>query len=405
MRIIADLHTHSRYARAVSKQMNLEMLALWGEKKGVTLIAAPDCTHPAWLGEMKEKLSEDSSGFLKLKDSDSPIRFVLSTEIACIFSRGGKVRRIHMMIIVPSFAVAEKINTQLALRGNLRTDGRPMIGMDVKDLVHIALAASPDCIVFPAHVWTPWFGMYGSKSGFNSMEECFEELFPYIPSVETGLSSDPAMNWRMKELDTKTILSFSDAHSAPNLGREATVFELSEPTITNLAKALRIPFPTTKDRDRIEMTLEFFPEEGMYHWDGHRAHNIRWSPEETRKHNSICPVCKRAVTVGVMNRVEQIADRDTHYRDPKRPSFTHLVPLAEIISQAIHVGKQSKAVSAEYNAILQATGSEFTALLETPVQELWAISTERIAKSIGRMRNGEVKITPGYDGVYGSVEL
>lgn len=405
MRIITDLELHSRFARAVSKDMNLTNLEAWGEKKGIEIIGTGDFTHPEWFRELKKELEELGNGLFKRKGSNSTIRFLLSSEISCIFSRGGAVRRIHILVYAPSFAVVEKINANLGWIGNLKADGRPMLGLDAKELVKIALDASPDCMIIPAHVWTPWFGMYGSKSGFDSIKDCFEEYLEYIPAIETGLSSDPPMNWRLSELDDKSIVSFSDAHSPPNIGREATIFELEGPSYANIAKALRIPFPTDTDANRIAMTVEFFPEEGMYHWDGHREHDIRWSPEETKQHEGICPQCKKPVTVGVMNRVDALADRPAGFEEKRRPPFKRMVPLSEIIGDALGVGKLTKTVETEYNSIIKTFGAEFTVLIETPIEEIQRSTQPKIAEGIQRVRNGKLTIVPGYDGVYGTVKV
>ncbi len=405
MRIIADLHTHSRFARAVSKEIVVPTLETWGAKKGVTLIGTGDFTHPVWFQELQEELTEDGSGFLQRRESTTDVRFVFSSEIACIFSRGGAVRRVHLVVLAPSFAAVEKINAKLGWVGNLKADGRPMLGLDHKELVKIVLDASPDCLIIPAHVWTPWFGMYGSKSGFDSFAASFEEVADLIPAVETGLSSDPPMNWRMSELDSKSIVSFSDAHSLPNLGREATILALAEPTFTALGKALRNPLPQPADPNRIVMTVEFFPEEGIYHWDGHRACNIRWSPEQTKKTGGVCPVCGKKVTVGVMYRVDQLANRPQTYRPEYRPAFRRLVQLDKIIGDSLGVGRATKTVQREYDAIIAQTGTEFAALLDTPLHDLQAMTLPRIAEGIERVRNEQLEITPGYDGVYGTVKV
>lgn len=405
MRIITDLELHSRFARAVSKDMNLENLERWGEKKGIDIIGTGDFTHPEWFRELRENLVETHEGLFQRKGSNSKIRFLLSSEISCIFSRGGATRRIHILVYAPDLATVEKINAQLGWIGNLKADGRPMLGLDVKELTKICLEASSDCLVIPAHVWTPWFGMYGSKSGFNSIQDCFEDLLSYIPAVETGLSSDPTMNWRLSELDGKSIVSFSDAHSPPNIGREATLFELTELSYRNIASALRIPFPQKTDPNRITMTVEFFPEEGMYHWDGHRTCDIRWSPEQTRQAKGICPVCGKTVTVGVMNRVDALADRPATFRDDRRPPFRRLVPLAEIIGEALGVGKLTKTVMAEYDRLTNEAGSEFAVLLNLPTQDLQTMTTPRIVEAIERVRNEQLTIIPGFDGIYGTVRV
>lgn len=405
MRIIADLHTHSRFARAVSKEIDVPALEAWGTRKGIELIGTGDFTHPSWFAELKKGLEEDGNGFLAQKGSASAVRFVFSSEIACIFSRGGGVRRIHVLVLLPSFSAVEKLNARLGWIGNLRADGRPMLGLDIKELVKIAKDASPDALIIPAHVWTPWFGMYGSKSGFNSFADCFEEVADVVPAVETGLSSDPQMNWRMEELDAKSIVSFSDAHSLPNLGREATVFNLEAPTFGNIAAALTAPLPTEEDKNRITMTIEFFPEEGIYHWDGHRACNIRWSPEETKKAGGICPVCKKKVTVGVMNRVEELADRPADFQDARRPPFRRLVQLDKIIADASGVGRLTKSVEKEYNSLVANAGTETRVLLDLTHDELLGMTTPKIADGIRRVREGRLEIVPGYDGIYGTINV
>ena len=405
MRLIADLHIHSRFARAVSKDMNLPTLEAWGEKKGIGLIGTGDCTHPEWLRELKAELEEDGSGFLKRKGSSSRMRFLLSVEISCIYSKGGATRRIHLIVCPPNFKTAETINARLSQIGNLKADGRPILGADVQEIVQIALDASPECLIIPAHAWTPWFSLYGSRSGFDSIEECFGTLTEHIQGIETGLSSDPAMNWRLPELDTKTIVSFSDAHSPRNIGREATIFELDTPSFSSLRNAMHIPFPTAHEVDRIAMTVEFFPEEGKYHWDGHRLCKIRWAPEETKKHKGLCSICGKPVTVGVMNRVDELAKRPVDFTDDRRPSFKHMVPLAEIIGDALGVGKLTKTVAKEYDALVGNAGSEFSVLLETPAGDLERMTTPKIAEGIRRVREGQITIHPGYDGEYGTVKI
>lgn len=405
MRLIADLHIHSRFARAVSKDMSIPTLETWGEKKGIELIGTGDCTHPEWFRELRAELEEDGSGFLKRKGSASRIRFLLSVEISCIFSRGGATRRIHLVICLPDFKSAGAMNARLGWTGNLKADGRPILGMDVQEVVKIALEASPECLIIPAHAWTPWFSLYGSRSGFDSIEECFGELTQHIQGIETGLSSDPAMNWRLPELDGKTIVSFSDAHSPRNIGREATIFELEEASFTKLRSAMRFPFPTEQDLNRIVSTVEFFPEEGKYHWDGHRLCKVRWAPQETQNHHGQCTVCGKPVTVGVMGRVEKLAKRPAEYADSRRPPFKRMVPLAEIIGGALGVGKLTKSVTKEYDALLKNAGTEFAVLMDIPKNELDGVTTQKIADGIRRVREGRLSIAPGYDGEYGTVKV
>lgn len=403
-RYIADLEIHSRFARAVSKDMNLKTLEYWGTTKGIDMIGTGDFTHPAWFKELKAGLEEDGTGLLKKKGSPAKVRFMLSAEVSCIFGRNG-TRRIHVLLYAPSLDAVEKINAKLTLRGKLASDGRPIIGIDVKELAKLVLDAAPDALIIPAHVWTPWFGMYGSNSGFDSITECFEELADKIPAVETGLSSDPQMNWRLSELDTRSIVSFSDAHSPKNIGREATILELKAMTFANYAKALRVPFPTAKDPNRIAMTVEFFPEEGMYHWDGHRAHSVRLSPSETKKRKGLCPNCGSKVTVGVMHRVDDLADRPETYTDPNRPPYKKLVPLMEIIGEALDVGKLTKTVETAYNAITKTVGPEFSILLDADLKKVAEVADPRVTEALRRVREGQLKIEPGYDGVYGTVHI
>ncbi len=401
MLTITDLEVHSRFARAVSKEMNIANLESWGVKKGIEIIGTGDFTHPTWFEELKKEFEPAEPGLYKRKESTSSIRFLLSAEISCIYSKGGKGRRVHILVYAPSFAVVEKINAQLGWIGNLKSDGRPIIGLDAKELLKIVMGADPNCMVIPAHVWTPWFGLLGSMSGFDSLRECFDELAQHVPAVETGLSSDPPMNWRIAELDTKSIVSFSDAHSAPNIGREATVFELKERSYQAIADAIR----QKSDENKISYTVEFYPEEGMYHWDGHRNCKTRWSPAETKKYKGICPICGKKVTVGVMNRVASLAARPEGFNPGNRPGYKSLVPLSEIIGEAIGVGKLSKSVAAEYDKLVIAGKSEFNILLNIPENELKTITTPMITEGIKRVREGKLQITPGYDGTYGIIKV
>ncbi len=403
-RIIADLEIHSRFARAVSKDMNLATLEQWGTLKGIELIGTGDFTHPTWFSELKDELEEDGSGFLKRKGSASTIRFMLSAEISCIFGRNG-TRRIHTLVYAPNLATAAKVNARLSTVGKLKSDGRPIIGIDIKELLKIVLDVSPECVMVPAHVWTPWFGMYGSNSGFDSLKECFEELADMIPAVETGLSSDPSMNWRLSELDSKAIVSYSDAHSPRNIGRESTIFELAKLTYTNYVKALHNPSPKKNDLDRIIMTTEFFPEEGMYHWDGHRAHDLRMSPAETRKVKGVCPKCGGKLTVGVAHRVDKLADRAESYAPKGRPPFIRLIQLSKIIGEALDLGHLTKTVEIEYRAIISNFGSEFNVLLNVPLEELAKHVSPITVEGIKRVREGTLHIEPGYDGTYGIVKI
>jgi uncharacterized protein (TIGR00375 family) len=401
MRCIADLHLHSKYSRAVSQEMNCEHIASWADRKGIAIVGTGDFTHPEWFREIQAKLTEHEEGLFSLRDGKSKAYFLLATELSCIYSQGGKGRRIHVVVLAPTLKAVEAINAQLGWQGNLKSDGRPILGMSAVELTKIVLDASPDCLVIPAHVWTPWFSLFGSMSGFDSLEECFGTLSKHIVAIETGLSSDPPMNWRLSQLDGKQIVSFSDAHSGANLGREATVFEVETLSYQSMAKALRMP----DEKNRIESTIEFFPEEGKYHWDGHRACGIRWSPAETKTHKGVCPTCGKRVTVGVANRVEELADRPEGYEPPSRPPYTRLVPLAEIIGEALGVGKLTKSVLREYDQLLNTFGSEFSVLLDASLDEIRNAANPRIADGIARVRGGTLHILPGYDGEFGTVRV
>jgi uncharacterized protein (TIGR00375 family) len=407
MRFIADLHIHSRHSRATSKDMSLESLWKWAQLKGIAVIGTGDFTHPKWFQEMKEKLEAIDNNIFKLKhkyqSNDIPIScraevyFMLTAEISCIYSKNGKVRKIHSLIFVPDLATAARMNAVLSKIGNLSSDGRPILGLDAKELLKIVLDISDDSLLIPAHAWTPHFSVFGANSGFDSLEECFEELTPHIFAIETGLSSDPLMNWRLSSLDRITLISNSDAHSPAKIGREANIFdtEISYKAMMNAIKT----------RDGFEETIEFFPEEGKYHYDGHRTCGISLSPKETVKHNYLCPVCGKRVTVGVMHRVEKLADRENGFRPSGAPPFYSLVPLPEIIAEAIKVGVNSKAVNNEYLHIIEKLGNEFKILMDIPLNDIERASSPIIREAISRMRSGNVHISPGFDGEYGKIKI
>ena len=338
----------------------------------------------------------------KLKNSEANSYFMLTTEISCIYSKNGKTRRIHLVVIAPDIKIVEKINVQLGWIGNLKSDGRPILGLDAKELTKIVLEASSDCMVIPAHIWTPWFSLFGSESGFDNIEECFEELTPNIYAIETGLSSDPPMNWRLSQLDRLSIVSFSDAHSPANLGREATVLELEKLNYQNIIKALK---KQGGEKNKISYTIEFFPEEGKYHWDGHRNCEIRFSPSETKKHKGICPECKKPLIIGVMNRVDKLADRPENFNPENRPPYKSLVPLKEIIGESLNLGVNTKGVLAEYDNIIKSGENEFNVLINLPIEKIEKITLPKIAEGIKRVREGKLNIAPGYDGVYGTVKV
>ncbi|MCL5010754.1 MAG: endonuclease Q family protein [Patescibacteria group bacterium] len=399
MKFVADFHIHSKYSRATSPDLNLENLDKAAKTKGIDVLATGDFTHPLWLREIKEKLAPVEPGLFRLKQGGVGARFILSSEISCIYSKNNKTRKIHVLILAPDIATVEKINAHLGWIGNLKSDGRPILGLDAKELAKIALNANPDCLVVPCHIWTPWFSLFGSKSGFDSIEECFEEFSPYIYAVETGLSSDPAMNWRLSALDKLSIISCSDAHSAAKLGREACVFdaEMNYPAIMQALKQ--------KDQTKFLSTIEFFPEEGKYHFDGHRDCKISFSPKETKKHNGICPVCAKPLTLGVLYRVEELADRPEGFVPANAIPFKNLIPLAEIIGEAMNVGPASKAVEKEYKLLIGKFGSEFNILLDVPETELQSAALPEIAEAISLMRQGKVNIEPGFDGVFGKISI
>lgn len=397
MQFIADFHIHSKYSRATSKNMDLENLDKWAEIKGIKVLGTGDFTHPEWLKNLKEQLCPAEPGLFKLKNSDT--RFILTSEISCIYSKQGKVRKIHILIFAPDFETVEKINTHLSWIGNLKADGRPILGLDAQELAKIVLDASQNCLIVPAHAWTPWFAIFGSKSGFDSIEECFGDYSKYIYAIETGLSSDPPMNWRLSALDNVTLISNSDAHSPQKLGREANVFdtEFSYPAIIEAIKS--------KNPQKFLYTIEFFPQEGKYHYDGHRACEIRLSPKESKKYNNICPNCGKPLTVGVLNRVEELADRKEGFKPKEVTPFKSLVPLVEIIAEIIGQTVGTKRVNEEYQNLIKKFGNEFEILLNTSYQDLQTSTLPELAEGIKRVREVKVNIEPGYDGVFGKIRI
>lgn len=395
MQFIADFHIHSKYSRATSKDMDVKNIAKWAKLKGIQLMGTGDFTHHLWLEELKSNLEPQNNGLFIYNG----INFMLTSELSSIYSKKGKTYRVHIMIFAPSFKVVDKINQTLSAIGNLASDGRPILGLDVKELTRIVMDISDDCFIVPAHVWTPWFSVFGSASGFNKIEYCFEEQTKNIHCLETGLSSDPAMNWRWSALDKFSLISNSDSHSPSKIGREANVFDCKI-DYYDIIDAL-----TKKDKKRFLYTIEFFPEEGKYHFDGHRNCNIRLSPKESKQNNNICPKCKRPLTIGVMNRVEQLSDREEGFIPKDAIPFKNLIPLDEIIADAKGVGKSSQAVEKEYHAILSRFGTEFNILLDVDDEQLKKSISPRIAEGIIRVRKGNVKIYPGYDGEYGKIQI
>jgi uncharacterized protein (TIGR00375 family) len=388
--------------------MSLESLWKWAQLKGIAVIGTGDFTHPEWFQELKEKLESIGNNIFKLKENyqsnyipllcRGEVYFLLSTEISCIYNKKGRVRKIHCLVFVPDFVTAARINAVLSRVGNLSSDGRPILGLDAKELLRIVLDLSDAAMLVPAHAWTPHFSVFGESSGFDSLGECFDELTPYIYAIETGLSSDPAMNWRLSSLDKITLISNSDAHSPEKLGREANIFDNKEISYKNIMDAIKI-------KDGFLGTIEFFPEEGKYHYDGHRACGISLSPNETIKHNYLCPVCGKRVTVGVMHRVEKLADRKIGFRPSGALPFYSLIPLPEIISETLKVGVNSKAVRNKYLYLLEKLGNEFKILMDIPLDDIERSGTPLIREAIARMRLGKVHIAPGFDGEYGKIRI
>ncbi len=399
MRIIADLHIHSRYSRACSQDMEVTTLARWARIKGVNLLGTGDFTHPLYLAELKAKLEMSDGGLLRVKGDREGPYFIPTVEVNNIYHQAGRLRKIHTLIVAPNLEIVEKINHRLRSRGNLSADGRPTFTFPAKDLVKLVLDLCSDCLLIPAHAWTPWFSIFGSNSGFDSLEECFQEETKNIYAIETGLSSDPAMNWRLSTLDRITLISNSDAHSPRKIAREANVFDCL-PTYKEIAQTLK-----SHDPEKFLFTIEFFPEEGKYHYDGHRNCGIRWNPTVTKSHKSVCPVCGAKVTVGVLHRVYDLADREEGYTPTRAVPAKHLVPLEEILADALEAKPGTKTVNREYERLTGLFGSELQILLEVDEEELKNNSPPRVWERILKVRREEVKVEPGYDGVYGKISL
>ncbi|MBM4329729.1 MAG: DNA helicase UvrD [Deltaproteobacteria bacterium] len=399
MKFIADLHLHSKYSRATSRDMEAETISLWAKRKGIKLLGTGDFTHPLYLLDLKSKLIPLGNGLLTLKNEPEGTQFMLTAEVSNMFTQGGKGRRVHTLIFAPSFEVVEQINSKLGKFGKISSDGRPIFGFPAKDLVKMILDISADCLLIPAHAWTPWFSIFGANSGFDSIEECFGEEAKHIRAIETGLSSDPEMNWRLTALDDITLISNSDAHSPSKIGREANIFNC-ELSYTAIVNAIR-----KKDPRKIIFTIEFFPEEGKYHFDGHRNCRVLFAPKETRKNKGLCPVCGKRLTVGVMNRVEELADRPEGAVSPKAIPALHMVPLDEIIADALGVGANAASVEKEYLRLVERGGTEFDILFELSPEELSSFTPPLILEGILRVREGRLKITPGYDGVFGKIQI
>ncbi|KKR56676.1 MAG: UvrD/REP helicase [Candidatus Curtissbacteria bacterium GW2011_GWA1_40_47] len=449
MKFITDLHLHSKYSRAVSQEMGLSQMAEWAKFKGISVLATGDFTHPFWFDQIKNELVEAGNGLCRLKsasdksqvisdklNNSQEVFFLLSCEISSIYSQGGKTRRIHNLFFFPSIQSVEKFNGQLLKRGaNLRSDGRPIVGLTSRDLSQIALECDQKTLIIPAHIWTPWFSVFGSFSGFDSLEECFGDMTDYIYAVETGLSSDPAMNWRIADLDRRAILSFSDAHSLEKMGREATVFEGEEisynaiydaivkgPKVTNVSNVSKgnksSETSETFAPSKIAFTIEFYPEEGKYHYTGHRDCNYSQNPEEGEKKGNKCPVCGRSLTIGVMDRVEELASRNSkmeirasrgvkqvYSEDSSRPPYISLVPLSEILAEALGVGVGTKTVMDAYLILVNQLDSEFNVLLKADLRDIARLVSPNVVEGINKIRNRDIVVEPGYDGKFGIVKI
>lgn len=395
MQVIADFHLHSKYSRATSKDLSLETLSSGAKIKGLNLLSAPDFTHPVWLKEMKSKLLNDTDGVFNFKG----INFILTSEIATIDNFQGKTRHVHHNIHAPSFDVVDQINEKLGRFGDLKSDGRPMLTVSPAEVVEILMEISKAILIYPNHAWTPWRAVFGSIGGYNSLEECYQEQAKHIFALETGLSSNPPMNWRWSKLDKITLLSNSDAHSANpwRLGREANVFELEKLTYDEINDTIK-----KKDNKRFLFTIETSPEYGKYHITGHRACNVSMHPNDALKINNKCPRCGRKMTVGVLQRLEELADMEEGFVPKDTIPFKSLLPLYEIISFVTGVNQlYSKKVIAEQNKLIDRFGNEFNVLLNVSKEQLLKVTSEKIADAIVKVREGKVKFIAGYDGVYG----
>ena len=405
--MIADLHIHSRFSMATSREGTPENLDFWARKKGISLIGTGDFTHPVWRDELKERLVTEGNGLYRLRDAyvkeesrkfpGEGTRFVVSGEISSIYKKNGKTRKVHNVILLPSLEAADTMAQRLEKIGNIHSDGRPILGLDSHDLLEMMLDVCPDGILIPAHIWTPHFSVLGAKSGFDSVEECFEELTPYVHALETGLSSDPAMNWRISKLDRYQLVSNSDAHSPSKLGREANLLDI-DCSYEGLYQAIQ----TGKG---LEGTVEFFPEEGKYHFDGHRKCGVSLSPVEAERLGGICPVCGKKLTMGVDHRVEQLADREEGFVKKDGKKYESLVPLPEVVAACMGYSTASKKVQGCFEQMMQTLGTEFDILRNVPAEDIKSCAGERIAEGIENVRTGNVKRIPGYDGEYGKIQL
>ena len=393
MKYYADFHIHSKYSMATSKHMELPFIASAAKAKGINLMGTGDFTNPGWLYMLEKELKEtDREGIYQFEGID----FILSAEVCNIYNEGGQTKKVHSLILLPNFEIVKKFNKNIRRFGKLEADGRPTLTFTLRDLAENLFSVYEKALFIPAHLWTPWFGLFGSQSGFDSIEEAFGDYSEKIYAIETGLSSDPPMNWLLSSLDKITLISNSDAHSPGNIGREANCFkeEIDYPTLINVLK--------NQDTDVFDYTVEFFPEEGKYHYDGHRKCNVTFHPTDSKKHNNICPECGRPLTLGVLHRVYELADREKGDSEG-RVNYKRLIQLKTIISDSLGVGSKTRAVQDIYSKLTTYFGNEFRILLDMPERDLLASTEEKIARSIVEVRKGNVEIRPGYDGVYGQI--
>lgn len=407
MRRILDLHLHSNFARACSPRLTLSNMAVTAERKGVDIIACGDFTHPARFREIKSELVEvGKSGLYQLKDNSSKTLFILSTEVSLVYKDGGKARRIHLVVQAPNLEAVTRLNKYLSAKYNIHADGRPILGISAPKFVRLCLNIDAHFLIYPAHIWTPWYAVFGSKSGFDSLEECFQEETKNIYAYETGLSSDPSMNWRLSALDNLTCLSNSDAHSLDNIGREANVMSLFEDSYDNIYNVIKNNLRSQDlNREGMMETIEFYPEEGLYHLDGHRLCNFSCQPEVSASLNNICPVCGRPLTIGVLNRISDLADRPLDFRPDNIVPFRRFIELDKIIAESLGLkNRQAKKVGAVYDKLITALGSELSILMDVDIIRIRALNP-LVARGVERVRAGQLRIIPGFDGQYGQVTV
>ncbi|MFQ5999631.1 MAG: endonuclease Q family protein [Candidatus Bathyarchaeia archaeon] len=405
LRVIADLHIHSRFSRATSQRMNIDEITRFARIKGLNLVGTGDFTHPKWLKELSEELAEisDTNLYGTTKHPDSPVRYMITGEVSTIFTIEDRVKKIHHVILTPSLETAVQVNERLTRYGDLSVDGRPTLDMSAPQLVEDVMQVSDENVVIPSHAWTPWFSIFGAFSGFDRVEDCYQDMTKHIPALETGLSSDPPMNWRLSSLDKFALVSNSDSHSSwPwRIGREANVFELERLTYQEVVDAIR-----KKDPKRFRFTIETNPTYGKYHWTGHRNCNVSLSPQEAIKFGNRCPVCRRKLTKGVEQRVEELADRPADFKPEEAIGYMHLLPLSEIVATVSRVSYPgTQKVWRVYNSLVARFGDEYTVLIDATREEMSKIVNPRIAEAIVRVREGKVKVVPGYDGVYGQLVI